>query len=106
MPPVPGQRQMVCRKKGPQGDVLDEDAQHEVDKEEYFGLWVLAGFASVLMLLFFLWPIMRAVRKCVCPTQEEREENRVKDFQEGTETPRDSIPTAVPPRRSRTCASS
>merc|ERR1719215_268636 len=51
---------MVCRRKGFIADVLAEEAQEFVDKEEFFGLRTLALTSVVFMCLFFMWPIFRA----------------------------------------------
>lgn len=65
-----GQRESICRRKGRRSDALvDFGAGSEFRNEDFFEPWKVGLFCGLAVLIFFSWPMARALGRC-CSREE------------------------------------
>jgi len=69
--PAPGAREGVCRLRGEEGDVEQPMDDGKIDVKHIFNPYTLSAFFTVLLIMFFIRPIARCVRVCLCGVPKE-----------------------------------
>mmetsp|Transcript_97642 Transcript_97642/g.244696 ORF Transcript_97642/g.244696 Transcript_97642/m.244696 type:complete len:757 (+) Transcript_97642:120-2390(+) len=89
-PPVVGQRATVCRKKGILPDVLEPDAQHDVNREDWFNFLTIFYMSLGMAFFFLFWPISLAAGAFFCPKRFAEQETWVEVIETAPTRPKEN----------------